>query len=65
MVYRTTSKNGKYAKIATLNDAGKVSYTDKKAKSGKKYFYKVKAFNNSNGVKAYSSYSATVNAKAK
>ena len=64
-VYRSTSKNGKYSKIATLKDAGKVNYTDKKAKSGKKYFYKVRAYNNSNGVKANSSYSAIVNAKAK
>ncbi len=65
VVYRSTSKSGKYTKVATLKDAGKVSYTDKKAKKGKKYFYKVKAYNNANGVTAYSSYSATVNAKAK
>lgn len=39
-VYRATSKNGKYTKIATTS---KLSYTNKKLKSGKTYYYKVKA----------------------
>ncbi|MBR6798996.1 MAG: hypothetical protein IKM63_02885 [Firmicutes bacterium] len=39
-VYRATSKNGKYTKIATTK---KLSYTNKKLKSGKTYYYKVKA----------------------
>lgn len=65
VVYRSSSKNGKYTRIATLKDAEKISYTDKKAKSGTTYYYKVKAYNNANGVTAYSSYSAVVSAKAK
>ncbi len=40
VVYRATSKDGKYTKIATTT---KTSYTNKKLKSGKTYYYKVKA----------------------
>lgn len=39
VVYRATSKNGKYTKLTTTK---KTSYTDNKAAAGKKYFYKVK-----------------------
>ncbi len=41
-VYRSESKNGKYTRIATTK---KSSYTDKKAKANKSYYYKVKAVN--------------------
>lgn len=44
-VYRKTGSNGKYSKIATVKGNSKVTYTDKKAKSGKKYYYYVKAVN--------------------
>lgn len=39
-VYRATSKNGTYKKIGTTK---KVTYTDKTAKTGVKYYYKVAA----------------------
>lgn len=39
-VYRATSKNGKYKKIATTS---KLTYTNKNLKKGKVYYYKVKA----------------------
>ena len=41
-VYRSTSKSDGYKCIATVSG---VSYTDKSAKSGKKYYFKVKAVN--------------------
>ena len=41
-VYRKTGSNGKYSKIGTTS---KTAYTDKKSKSGKKYYYYVKAVN--------------------
>ena len=44
-VYRKTGSSGKYSKIATVKGNSKVTYTDKKAKSGKKYYYYVKAVN--------------------
>lgn len=40
-VYRSTSKNGTYKKIATVKS--KTSYIDKKVTKGKTYYYKVKA----------------------
>lgn len=42
-VYRSTSKNGKYKKVATIKKGSTVKYVDKKLKSNKKYYYKVKA----------------------
>ena len=44
-VYRKTGSSGKYSKIATVKGNSKVTYTDKSAKSGKKYYYYVKAVN--------------------
>ncbi|MCM1273182.1 MAG: hypothetical protein NC225_03110 [Clostridium sp.] len=42
VVYRATAKKGKYKKLATISK-GRTSYTDKKLKKGKTYYYKVKA----------------------
>lgn len=42
-VYRANSKKGNYKKIATVEGKKKCTYTDKKTKKGKKYYYKVKA----------------------
>lgn len=42
VVYRATSKKGKYTKIATVTK-GKVTYTDKKVTKGKTYYYKIVA----------------------
>lgn len=45
-IYRSTSKNGTYKKVATVT--GKTSYTDKKSlKSKKNYYYKVVSVNKS------------------
>ena len=43
IVYRKTG-SGSYKRIKTIDDVSKVSYTDKSAKKGTKYSYKVKAF---------------------
>ncbi|MCI8645580.1 MAG: fibronectin type III domain-containing protein [Firmicutes bacterium] len=45
-VYRATSKNGTYKKIATVS-AKKLSVKATKLKSGKKYYFKVRAYANS------------------
>ena len=45
-VYRKTS-SGTYTKIATIKSGTTVSYTDKTAKAGTKYYYTVKAYNGS------------------
>lgn len=50
-VYRASSKSGDYTKIASTTST---SYTDKAAKAGKKYYYKVKAIcDNSSANSAY------------
>lgn len=59
-VYRATSKNGKYTKIATTS---KASYTNTKLKSKKKYYYKVVAYSSTKGCN--SAYSKVVSAKTK
>lgn len=43
IVYRKTG-SGSYKRIKTIDDVSKISYTDKSAKKGTKYSYKVKAF---------------------
>lgn len=48
-IYRSTSKNGTYTKISTLKGASKKTYTDKKVKKGKTYYYKVRAYAKLNG----------------
>lgn len=52
VVYRKTG-SGSYSKIATVKGSKKATYTDKKAKKGKTYTYKVKAYKS----KTYSAYS--------
>ena len=42
VVMRATKKAGKYKKVGTVK-AGKASFTDKKVKKGKKFFYQVTA----------------------
>lgn len=54
MVYRKTG-TGSYSRIATVKGSTKVTYTDKSAKKGKKYTYRVKAYKS----KTYSAYSNT------
>ncbi len=43
-IYRSTSKGGKYKKIATVKGATKTTYTDKKLKAKKRYYYKVVSY---------------------
>lgn len=63
-IYRATSKNGKYKKIASIPNT-KTGYTDKKRTSGKTYYYKVRAYKKVNGSYLYGSFSAKVKATAK
>ena len=60
MVYRKTG-SGSYSKIATVKGNSKVTYTDKSAKKGKKYTYKIKAYKS----KTCSAYSNTKTIKDK
>ncbi len=44
-VYRKLSGSDSWTKIATVKSGTTVSFTDKKASAGKKYYYTVKAYN--------------------
>lgn len=61
-VYRSTKKSSGFKKIATVKK-GKTSYTDKKAKANKKYYYRVRAYKSTGGTNAYGGYSAVKSVK--
>lgn len=63
-VYRSTSKNGKFTKVATVKN--KTSYEDK-VSYGKIYYYKVRPYwkNSLNSKKCYGRYSSVVKGSAK
>lgn len=63
-LYRATSKNGKYTKIATLKNSV-TSYTNSKLTSKKTYYFKLRTYRTVNGKKVYSSYSSIKNIKIK
>ena len=60
-IYRSTTKDGSYTKLATTKST---SFTNTSAKAGKTYYYKVKALS-SRTVYANSAYSTVVSIKAK
>lgn len=66
-VYRSTSKNGKYTKVATIKKNATVSYVDKdkklKAKTG--YYYKVVAYRTANKTTVTGANSAVKGVKTK
>jgi hypothetical protein len=64
-VYQATSKSGKYTKVTTIKKGSTVSYTKSSLKSGKTYYYKVRAYRNVDGKKVYGSYSAVKSVKVK
>ena len=64
-VYRATKSNGKYSVVKTITKQSTVKYTNKKLKSKKTYYYKVRAYKKVNGKLVYGSYSKIVKVKAK
>lgn len=62
VVYRATSKNGTYKKIATTRKTSLLNYS---VKEGQKYYYKVRGYRNVDGHQVYTKYSDIVSAKAK
>ena len=57
IVYRGTSKNGKYEKVWTVEDPEKTSYINTNRTTGKTYFYKLRAYAKSDGKTVYTKYS--------
>ena len=64
-IYRATKKNGKYKKIRTIKKASAVTFTDRKVKKGKTYYYKVRAYKTVKGNKANGKFSAVRKVKIK
>lgn len=64
-VYRSTRKKKGYKCIATIKKKSTVSYTDKKVKSNKVYYYKVRAYRKNGKKTAYSGYSPVKKVKVK
>ena len=63
-IYMSNSKKGKYTKINNAA-ANSVSFTKKKLKSGKRYYFKMKAYTKINNTKVYSSFSKIKSIKVK
>lgn len=61
-IYRSTSKNGKYKKIATVKAR---KFTSTKLKKNKEYFYKIKAVEKIGNKTYRSAFSATKSARTK
>lgn len=64
VVYRATSKNGKYTRVASVK-SNKFTYTNTKLKSKKAYYYKVRAYRTVKGKNVYGSASTAKGVKAK
>lgn len=64
-VYRATSKNGKYKLIKTVKGSDTTTYTNTGRTTGKKYYYKIRAYKVSGGKTTYSKYSAVRSAYAR
>ena len=59
-IYRATSSGGTYKYVKATSSS---SYTDDGLSTGKKYYYKVRAYRTVSGTKVYSSFSTVVSAK--
>lgn len=64
-VYRSVKKSSGYKKIATIKKGSTVTYTNKKLKKGKTYYYKVRSYKTVNKKKGYSAFSAVKSVKIK
>lgn len=62
-VYMAASANGKFTKAGTISKSATVSFNKSGLKSGKTYFFKVRAYTTVGGKKVYSDYTKTVKVK--
>lgn len=63
-IYMSTSKNGKYTRIRTL-DKNVTSYTKKGLKANKTYYFKIRAYRTVNGQPIYSDYTKILSIKVR
>lgn len=64
-VYRSTKKGSGFNAVKTIEDPETVSFTNKGLKSGKTYYYKIRAFESIEGGVQYGNYSAVKSVKVK
>lgn len=57
-IYRSTRKNSGFQKVATVKEAGTVTYKDTGLDAGKTYYYKVRAYKSGSQKTGVASYSA-------
>ncbi|SCJ98675.1 Fibronectin type III domain [uncultured Eubacterium sp.] len=62
-IFRAASAAGTYKKIKTIKNKTTTSFTDKKKKAGKRYYYKVRAYVTLDGSKHYGAFSASKSVK--
>lgn len=60
-IYRSTSKDSGYKRIATVNSVDDTVYVDKNVSLGVRYYYKIRAYRTVDDKKVYSSYSSIKN----
>ena len=64
-VYRATSKNGEYSKVATLSSYSKNYYTNSNLSSGKTYYYKIRAYKKVGSTTYYGNFSSVFTGSTK
>jgi len=64
-IYRSTSKNGSYSLVKTIQSASTLKYKDTKRSLNKTYYYKVRAFKKTSGTTVRADFSKIVYAKTK
>ncbi len=63
-IYRKTS-GGKWEKVKTIKKGSTLTYTDNSAKSGKTYYYRIRAYRKSGSSKKYGAYSSKAKVQTK
>jgi len=66
VIYRSNKKNGKFKQIQVIKKGKTTTFTQKKLKKGKKFYYKIRAYRKVGGKKVYSTgYTASKVVKVK
>ena len=64
-IYYSTERNGIYKRLKTISKSSARKYVDAGLASGEKYYYTIRAYRVSNGVKTYSNYNTIRYVKVK
>jgi uncharacterized repeat protein (TIGR02543 family) len=64
-VWRSTSLNGTYTLVRNVTSGSTLSWRNTGLVADRQYFYRVRAYTTVNGVRAFSPYTATINARTR